>query len=763
VYLVSSERWLEIAKDNKETKKKCISQVRKRDGSIVPFDSEKVVEAIFHAAQSVGGNDRKKAEIIAESVIESMNSTFHHKSIPSVEQISDLVEKVLIEENHVKTAKAFIIYRQKHRELRERKSAILGEFIDTDLSENALRVLKERYLLKDKTGKLKETPEELFRRISENIALADAFYGKKTKDVGEVSEEFYTMMSKLEFLPNSPTLMNAGTDIQQLSACFVLPVGDSMEEIFDSIKYTALIHKSGGGTGFSFSRLRPKNDLVMSTKGVASGPISFMKVFDAATNVVKQGGKRRGANMGVLRVDHPDILEFISCKEKNDQLNNFNISVGLTEKFMKAVIANKDYDLLMPKDKRVVRTLNARQVFDLVVTMAWNNGEPGMLFLDRINKDNPTPRVGEIESTNPCGEQPLLPFEACNLGSINLGKFVKSGKVNWDHLREITRSAIHFLDNVIDMNKYPLPQIDEMVKANRKVGLGVMGWADMLVQLGLPYNSEAGVKMGEKVMKFINDEAKKMSQELAKKRGAFPNFKKSIFADKGEPKIRNATRTTIAPTGTLSMIGEASGGVEPNFSICFMKRVMDAQELLYVNKFFERATKEKGVYSEDLMRKIANKDTIQNIEELPEEIRSSFVVAHDIAPEWHIRMQAAFQKHCDNAVSKTVNFPNSATVKEVEEVYMLAYKLGCKGVTIYRDGSRDNQVLNIEHVKKKDKKVPDAKKTVTKKTVAKKEEPKKIITLAKKSNKSACPECGGKMNQSEGCASCPACGYSFCS
>lgn len=1112
-----------------------VNKITKRDGRVVDFEREKITNAIFKAAEAVGGKDRKAAEETSELVVKELEEKFK-EDLPTVEQVQDAVEKILIEQGHAKTAKAYILYRNERAEERRSKAAVIGREVKTKLSINSLRVLKERYLLKDDEGEVVETPDELIKRVAGNIAKADLNYG--AKDLKKTEEKFYNLMANLDFLPNSPTLMNAGTDIQQLAACFVLPIEDSMEGIFTTLMHAAIIHKSGGGTGFSFSRLRARNSRVKSTQGVASGPVSFLTVYNAATDVIKQGGKRRGANMGILRIDHPDILDFINCKEKNEDITNFNISVAMTEDFMKAVENDGDYELIDPSTKEVVEELNARTVFDIIVAGAWRNGDPGIVFIDRINKDNPTPSLGEIESTNPCvvgrtlvptefglmsmedlykkysdggikiatdnrvpvqyngsgqsllmlnklegvtlrqvtrvlnngkksvvkivtkagyemimtndhkvfssnkqwvkaeelkiedkvciqggagvfnsdkklkinperisklskkrmnlplewskelgqiigwlvgdgwlrdkdenrrvgfvfgeedkelmnyfkrilnkyynydikeikrennvfhlsyhgkgfveffkelgvkavsskdkvvpesiftsteegvvgflqalftadgtigtdkeirltssskkllknvqllllnmgmrskiysrkysnskpftyttingedrvyhshglyyeliidglgrrlfldkigflnkkqdklvksvnfckrmvfedeivsikdcgeevvydltepetlsfitngivsldcGEQPLLPYEACNLGSVNLGHFIKGNDVDWERMRQVVHDCIHFLDNVIDMSKYPITAITDMVKKDRKIGLGVMGWADMLVQLKVPYNSEEGIKLAEKVMGLIKKEADNASMELAKTRGVFPAWKESIYNKDSKHfqgshiEFRNATRTTIAPTGTIGMIADASGGIEPLFALSYVKRVMDGQELYYLDGNFKKALVDSGVYSEKLMERIINKASIQNIEEIPEEIRKVFVVAHDVSPEYHLKMQGAFQKFTDNAVSKTVNFLNSATVDDVKEVYLLAYKLGCKGVTVYRDGSKDMQVLNFTKDIKKEKK-----------------------------GKDVCPECNAKMIRSEGCAKCAKCGYSFC-
>ncbi len=578
------------------------------------------------------------------------------------------------------------------------------------LSSNAETVLSKRYYRKGPDGKPLEDARALFWRVSSAIAQEEAKYDASTWKEEDLARAFYDLLSQGVFLPNSPTLMNAGCELGQLSACFVLPVGDSIEEIFDAVKYAAMIHKSGGGTGFSFSRLRPKDSRVGSTGGVASGPVSFLRIFNTATEQIKQGGTRRGANMGILRVDHPDILDFIRAKEKEGEFNNFNLSVGLTEAFMEAVDADSEYPLLDPHSREECGRLKAREVFDLLVHKAWASGDPGIVFLDRINRDNPTPAQGEIESTNPCGEQPLLPYEACNLGSINLARFVQPARraddaaregVDWQALRRVIHLAVRFLDNVIDASRFPLDLITERVRSNRKIGLGVMGWADMLFQLGVAYNSQEALDLAEDVMRFVQEEGRAASIQLAEERGPFPTFGESLYALKGMKPQRNATVTTIAPTGTLSIIGGCSSGVEPLFALCFARNVMDGERLVEVNPYFEAALLSTNDHTPELMEAVAACGSIQDMDFLPAELRRVFVTAMDISAEAHLRMQAAFQKYTDNAVSKTVNLANNATVEDIEHIYRLAYELDCKGVTVYRDGCKSMQVLTTGGADKK--------------------------------------------------------------
>ncbi len=565
---------------------------------------------------------------------------------------------------------------------------------DIILSDNARQVLERRYLLKDEIGRTVETPREMFRRVAKAVAEADLLYDNGA-NVKKLEQELFDLMASLDFLPNSPTLMNAGTEIGQLSACFVLPVGDSIREIFDAVKNMAMIHQSGGGTGFSFSRLRPRDDVVKSTGGIASGPISFMRVFDEATEIIKQGGRRRGANMGILRVDHPDIVDFIRAKEKGGFLTNFNISVSATDRFMEAVKSGGRCDLINPRTGKVTKTLRARAVFDRAVKSAWKTGDPGFIFIDEINRQNPTPTLGEIESTNPCGEQPLLSYESCNLGSLNLSGMVRDGSIDWEKLRRTVHLGIHFLDNIIDINRFPLPEIESITKANRKIGLGVMGFAEMLIQLGIPYASDEALEVAEEVMKSIQQEAVAHSMELARQRGSFPNFRESLWEKRGYEDMRNASVITIAPTGTLSIIADTSSGIEPLFAISFYREILEGTRLLEVNHLFQSMAEAEGIASQELMESIALKGSIQDLPSVPVHLKHMFLTALDIPPEWHVKMQAAFQKYTDNAVSKTINLPQDATAEDVGEAYLMAYESKCKGITIFRYGSKKHQVLYI--------------------------------------------------------------------
>ncbi len=791
-----------------------IKKIKKRDGRIADFEKEKITSAIFKAAKAVGGEDYELAKVLTVQVIQKLEENFP-KEVPSVEDVQDMAERILIENGHAKTAKAYIIYRKEREKLREAKE-ILGVRDELKLSVNTIKVLKARYLLKDEEGNVTESTGELFRRVARHLVLVDILYNekvfdknkeqtvkqlpeledlpKKAKDTGlnmnnvkmlhnayqrlnlrkqmkvtfnemleilknrwddmKVKEdEFYGVMTKFEFMPNSPTLMNAGAYLGQLSACFVLPVNDSLDSIFDTLKHTALIHQSGGGTGFSFSNLRPNGDMVKSTKGIASGPLSFMRVFDVATDVIKQGGKRRGANMGIMRIDHPDILDFVTSKDSENRiLTNFNISVATTDKFMKALENNGEYELLSPRTSKVFKKLFARQVWEMITYQAWKTGDPGMIFIDEINRHNQTPHIGEIESTNPCGEQTLLSYESCNLGSVNLSKMIKetNGKaeIDWNKLEKAVRSSVHLLDNVIDANSYPIKQIEFMTNANRKIGLGVMGFADMLIKLGIRYDSEEALKLGEKVMKFVTETSRKKSVEIGAARGSFPNFKGSVWSKKGYRHMRNATTTTIAPTGTISIISNCSSGIEPLFAVAFVrKNVLSGEdELVEVNNLFEKYVKEKGFFSEDLMYEVSKTGSLEGIEGVPKEARELFKTAHDVDYEWHIRMQAAFQKHTDNAVSKTINLRSDAGIKDVERAYELAYKLKCKGVTIYRDLSKVVQVIHIGEEKRK--KIKYVKNDKDKTEMEESEE--------------TCPMCKSKLYFAEGCYTCLNCGYSRC-
>jgi len=667
-----------------------VSKIRKRDGRIVDFDPRRIENAILKALVATEHGDGDLARKLAEEVVAKVEANFAH-TIPGVEDVQNIVEKTLMEHGLYEVAKAYILYRAERAKVREAKKFLGVGYDELKLTVNAIEVLRRRYLLRDEAGRLLETPADMFKRVAHNVAIAEKAYGG---DVKAVEERFLEMMRKLEFLPNSPTLMNAGTRLGQLSACFVIPVHDTIEGIFDALKAMAIVQKSGGGTGFSFSRLRPEGDIVRSTMGVASGPVSFMRIFDVATDVIKQGGKRRGANMGVLRVDHPDIEKFIMAKSEEEAFRNFNLSVAITDAFMEAVEKDEEFDLVNPRTGEVWRTVMARDIFDLACFMAWKVGDPGVLFIDEINRYNPTPSLGEIEATNPCGEQPLLPYESCNLGSIALPRMMKGNEVDWDKLAETVRWAVRFLDDVIDVNKFPLPEIGEATLRTRKIGLGIMGFAELLLRMEVPYASKEALKIAEEIMSFITREAREASAELGQERGPFPAFEESVWASKFDA-LRNATVTTIAPTGTISIIAGTTSGIEPLFAVCYVRQVMGGVRLIEVNPVFEEVARARGFYSRSLLLEIAKKGSIQDIPGIPDDVKEVFLTALDIEPEWHVRMQAAFQKYTDNAVSKTVNLPHDATVSDVKKVFKLAYELKCKGITVYRYGSRKEQVLYI--------------------------------------------------------------------
>lgn len=668
-------------------------KIKKRDGRITDFDPDRIKNAVHRAFLAVELGNGEKAKNVTALVVKRLDAKFQ-KKMPSVEDAQDLVVAVLEEKGYGKVAQAYRDYRKKKEELRILRQK-LG--IAPKLTVNALEVLRARYLLRDEEENLTETPTLLFQRVAKAIAKTDKTFGENP---AEAEKTFYDMMTRLEFLPNTPTLFNAGTNMGQLSACFVLPVHDSLDSVFATLKDMAIIEKTGGGVGFNFSTLRPKGDIVRSTKGVASGPVSFMRIFDAATEVIKAGGKRRGAMMGILRVDHPDVLEFITTKQNPTLLSNFNVSVAVTDDFMEATTSDQEYWLVNPRNGEKVKQHKAREVWNLMARSAWASGDPGVVFIDEINRHNPTPEIGRIESTNPCGEQPLLPYESCNLGSINLSRMLEDGKVNWSKLRETVRNAVHFLDNVVDANAYPLKETANITRANRKIGLGVMGFADMLIMMGVPYDSEEALNLAEQVMGFIEEEAHKKSTEIAEARGSFPNFERSIWKDRCNA-FRNATVTTVAPTGTISIIAGCSSGIEPLFAVSFMRKVLGGARLFETNVLFEEVAKARGFYSANLLEEVARTGSVQKIADVPDDVKRLFVTAMDIDPVWHVKMQAAFQRFTDNAVSKTVNLPFEAEVDVVREIYDLAWRLRCKGVTVFRYGSKPEQVLYFGEVKTK--------------------------------------------------------------
>jgi len=685
-----------------------LEKIVKRDGRVVAFRFEKIAAAVEKAFRAVGEGSEARAHGVAAEVVRRLE-TRDLEAPPTVEEVQDLVEQVLMDQHLHRTAKAYILYRHRHAEVRGAKR-LLGVTDDLGLSFNAIRVLEKRYLRKDAGGRTVETPAEMFRRVARAVAAPEARWGGPDA-VLLWEARFEEAMRFLRFLPNSPTLMNAGTDLGNLAACFVIPVEDSIRSIFQAVKDMALIHQSGGGTGFSFSRLRPQSDVVRSTGGVASGPVSFIHVFDAATEAIKQGGRRRGANMAILSADHPDVLDFITSKGVEGVFRNFNISVAVDDAFMRAVVEGRAYGLVNPRTGAVVRELPAADVFDLIVDMAWKCGDPGLVFIDAINRDNPTPGQGRIEATNPCGEEPLLPYEACNLGSVNLARLVRPRaetgdavvaplgagiggyEVDWDLLGRTVELGVRFLDDVIEASRYGIPEVEAVVRRNRKVGIGVMGFADLLIRLGIPYTDPDALALAERLMAFVQERAVETSRALARERGPFPAFAESVFAARGEPARRNATVTTIAPTGTISIIAGTTSGIEPLYAVAFVRNVLGGDELIEVYPLFEAEMRRSGLFTLDLMKRVLRDGSLAGIEAVPEPLRRVLVAAADVPPEWHVRVQAAFQRHTENGVSKTINLPHRAPPSEVRKAYLLAHELGCKGITVFRSGSRSEQVL----------------------------------------------------------------------
>tara|TARA_Y100000310_G_scaffold336148_1_gene419965 strand:+ start:3086 stop:5116 length:2031 start_codon:yes stop_codon:yes gene_type:complete len=670
-----------------------IQSIIKREGDVVNFDEKRIYRAVFKATISIGEPDKLIAQETASKVIEILNQTYDEDTAPTIEDIQDVVEQVLINQNLTKVAKAYILYRQERTDLRKQKEDILGLVDTSKLSPNAVLIAKQRYLLKDKQGIVVESPLEMFQRVAKNIASAEKKYVDKAK-IKFWQGKFYNAMAELDFIPSGRILASAGTNNNQLLSSFVVPLGDSTKEIFKALYDSSIIKRYGGGVGFSFSKLRKRGKQTAFVNRKASGPIAFMNLFDHSSRLISVSGQRKGANMGSLSVEHPDILDFITAKT-NHALPNFNVSVEITDNFMRAVLKNADYPLIDPSTKEEVDTLNARKVFDLLITMAWKYGDPGILFIDTINKNNPHKTLGDFETTDPCGDQPLLPYTGVSYGAINLANFVQDNNINWAKLKAIIPIAVRFLDNVIDVTKFPINGFKRNTLGLRNVGLGILGFADMLYSLGIPYNSRQALKIAEKVMSFIQSHAHKTSSMLAEKKGNFPYWEKSIY---GVHKIkkRNATLTTISPCGARGIIANTSGGIEPHFALGYYRRTVAAGEILYINPVFEKLAKQIGIYSSDLMRKITSTGSIHDIEEIPDHLKKIFVTAHDISPEWHIRIQSAFQKYVDNAISKTINFPYNASIKDVEDACLLAFKLKCKGITVYRDGSREDQIISTQ-------------------------------------------------------------------
>lgn len=721
-------------------------KVLKRNEREQELTVEKVADSIFLAAQDVGGTDKKLAEKLAQEVIARITKQYGRlKTVPTAE-IGDMVERVLLEKTHYKTAKAYILNREKKRQIEASKRA-LGVHDDVGLSYNALVVAKEKYLLRDKEGEPSETVRGMFERTAKFLASAE----KKTEQK-KWAKEFGKVMIEQRFMPGGRTLANSLTSNNQLANCFVMPMPDDIEGIFESLKESSILKKYGGGVGFTFGHIRPKGDTVSTTTGAAAGPVALMQLVNDASDIYLQAGKRRSGNMVTMPVTHPDILDFIHCKESGYNLPHINFSIAITNKFIEAVKNNQEWELINPRNGKVTTKVSARGLMEEAARMAWKNGDPGLIFIDEIEKYNPTPHVGPLETVNLCGEQPLLSYEACNLGSINLATHVSGtngdSKIDYKKLEETVRLGVRMLDDVVSVCEYPLKKVADTVHGNRKIGLGVMGWADMLVKLHIPYDSPKALKLAEEVMKFVQEKGHDESAKLGKLKGNFPNFKGSLWQKKGYKNFRNATVTTIAPTGTISMMANASSGIEPHFALAYFRKSMGQYELPEVNADLVKAIKHiNGLYSNELMDEIARTGSIQNLETIPVQIREVFVTAMDIKPETHVQMLAAFQKYTDNAVSKTINLPAEATVEDVMNVYMMAAELKCKGITVYRDKSREVQVLNVGQSQ-----------------VSKSQVLNKIKTLNTNNQnvEDVCPECGGKLAIEEGCKKCYSCGYSVC-
>lgn len=773
-----------------------IKKIKKRDGQVSDFDQSKITEAIWKAAQSVGGTNKEMAEKISNQVTAVLEVFFKDESnIPTVEQTQDLVEKILIEGGHAKTAKAYILYRAEHKTIRSTQEDILnGKTTKLPFTVNALRVLAGRYLQRDEKGEVCESPEDMYDRVAKALAQVEKDYGKSEAQIQEIADDFRDVLYNFEFIPAGRTLANAGGKTRLVANCIVLHFPDSMDGIFSTLRDAALLQQAGSGLGFAWHLLRPAGTRAAITQGVASGPISFLKAYNEAFGVIKQQG-RHGANMGVMRVDHPDILEFIDSKWEEGSLVNFNISVGMTDEFMEAVRSNSKEPWLCEwkgekmKPRRIVRNkrgafvsaieenITASELMDKIINAAWRNGEPGVLFPDAANRTNPVPELGRLEATNPCGEQWLHDGDVCNLGSINFAKFVKDGKIDEVRLRRVTEISVRMLDNVIDLSDFPVEKVNKTFRNNRRIGLGIMGFADMLYQLRVPYNSKEGFETARKVMKIVNDAAHDYSEQLAEEKGCFPNWEISIYGPKGQNrKQRNSALTTVAPTGSISMLLDCSSGVEPFFALAYYKEVMGGQRLMYLNPFLEQELKSLNLYRDDIIQQIETSGSLQHIDEIPEATKAVYVTSMDIGADDHIQMQAAFQEHVDNSISKTINFPNSATREDVRQGYIKAWELGLKGCTVYRDGSRQEQVLNLHKEEKKGEGAEIKAKPVAKANFEEvlpppvaqieiSEADREHVSLSKKEiiASKKCPECSGSIQVAEGCMLCLSCGFSVCS